>query len=235
MKNDNLQSVEALELVVNANSAQNFRDRGGQTFTSVLQDKIQKANKSVEQQLDSRKNTMRFNISSVRVTFTFSAQLFKDTFRRSGLFKEKEEMKIIKNSMMTKAWVTHLILMLSRVVFPVFGIAYWQKAFNERVQNNITELNENFIEKSEDTIKIGIWIMIVLGVLLDIMCWKYRQLSKLILYYELFSILWQGFVPFDYFSTMNIIYLMQFTLTFITVAVDMGPSVIACTICLLIL
>ena len=136
---------------------------------------------------------------------------------------------------MTKAWVTHLILMLSRVVFPIFGIAYWQKAFNERVQNNITELNEDFIDKSENAIKIGIWIIIVLGVLLDIICWKYRYLSKLILYYELFSILWQGFVPFDYFSTMNMIYIMLFTQTFIAVAVDMSPNVIACTLSFLIL
>ena len=60
------------------------------------------------------------------------------------------------------------------------------------------ELNRDFVEKSEPIIKIVLIALIPIGVLLDVLIWRRRQFANWLLYYELVSILLQGFVPFNF-------------------------------------
>ena len=64
--------------------------------------------------------------------------------------------------------------MASRVLWPILGIATWQKAYQSENLATIPDLNLSFIENSELTIKVCLGILCVIGVLLDIFIYKYR-------------------------------------------------------------
>ena len=80
-----------------------------------------------------------------------------------------------------------MIMMFSRIAYPILGIAYWQKAY-EGV-DDYDELNRDFVEKSEPILKMIMIVTIPFGVLLDILVWRRRHYAVWLFYYELFSIL----------------------------------------------
>ena len=94
--------------------------------------------------------------------------------------------------------------MFSRVVYPLLGIAYWQKAYEDKHElahkatSDFDRINQEFVSATETYVKIAIYALIVLGVLLDIVVWKQRRFASWLLYYECVSFIVQGFVPFDY-------------------------------------
>ena len=55
---------------------------------------------------------------------------------------------------------------------------------------------------------MSIIVLIPLGVILDILIWRRRRLAKWLFYYELLSILSQGFVPFNFGDFQLIMLLM---------------------------
>lgn len=97
---------------------------------------------------------------------------------------------------MMKAWITHMVMMLSRVVYPLFGNSYWQKAYKNYKKNDA--VNVEFVVASEPHVKLAIMILIVLGVILDVVVWRRRHLGKYIIYYELLSLIVQTFLPFNF-------------------------------------
>ena len=70
------------------------------------------------------------------------------------------------------------MMMFSRVVYPLLGIAYWQKAYetkHEREQDTSSDsesLNLDFISATETYVKVTIYVLIVPGIVLDIVAWK---------------------------------------------------------------
>ena len=64
--------------------------------------------------------------------------------------------------------------MASRVLWPMFGIATWQKSYDSENLVTIPDLNLSFIEKSELAVKVCIGTLGVIGVFLDVLIWKYR-------------------------------------------------------------
>ena len=70
------------------------------------------------------------------------------------------------------------------------------------------ELNRDFVEKSEPIVKMVLIALIPIGVLLDVLIWRRRQFANWLLYYELVSILLQGFVPFNFGDFQLIMLLM---------------------------
>ena len=141
-------------------------------------------------------------------------------------------MKQISYSLHTRAWLAHILNMMSRVVFAVLGSAYWQKAYKEK--DEIEELNHDFVDKSESALRGALLTLIIFGVLLDILCWKYRRYSELIIYYELIRIMVQAFVPIDHGETTNGVFFMQFLYYMILYSCKPGPNTIASTIAITI-
>ena len=78
-------------------------------------------------------------------------------------------------------------------------------------------------------------MFILPGVILDILIYKKRHLAKWLCYYELTSILIQGFVPFNYGDFMNLTLLQSLLQIYITMACDIGPNAIACVATMLII
>ena len=83
--------------------------------------------------------------------------------------------------------------MLSRITFPLFGIAYWQKAYANK--DKIEQLNHEFVENSESAMTIVMIVIITLGVLLNILAWRRRRFASYIFYLEIVFLIVQSLQP----------------------------------------
>lgn len=59
----------------------------------------------------------------VKQSLRFCLDLFKDTFKKGGAYSE--EMEKIQHGLHTRAWIIHMIMMFSRIAYPLLGIAFW--------------------------------------------------------------------------------------------------------------
>ena len=85
---------------------------------------------------------------------------------------------------------------ISRVFYPLSGTSLWQEAYLTR--DEIKNLDKNFVDSSEEAVKITILCFIAVGVFLDFLIWKKRKLAMSLMYYELVYMLLHGLVPYDY-------------------------------------
>jgi len=99
----------------------------------------------------------------------------RSTFSNGGEYAS--ELKTIQEGLYTKSWLIHCLTILSRVVYPLLGIARWQLAYKGRERTE--EVNQEFADMSEKYIKTTIIVLIPLGALLDILCLWRRELSRL--------------------------------------------------------
>ena len=74
--------------------------------------------------------------------------------------------------------------------------------------------------------------MILLGVVLDILAWKYRMLPTLVVYYECCYALIESLVPFDYGRFELTIALQSAIITYLIAVCKTGVSTIAITVSL---
>lgn len=130
---------------------------------------------------------------TVGQTLSFTKALFVGTFRHSK--ESQHEIKKIEKSLYSRAWVFHIIGMLSRTGYPLLGIAVWQQAFDGRTKNE--DINQGFIDDYEFIIKTVIISLIPFGIVLDLICYWRRDFARFIFYYELICLIVQGFVPID--------------------------------------
>ena len=97
-------------------------------------------------------------------------------------------------------------MMFTRVVYPIFGNAYWQKAYKDYQQDDA--INHEWVEQNKNTVQAILISTIPIGILLDVVCYRYRHLSRWLIYYELVVIFLQGFVPFNFGDFKGLIILM---------------------------
>jgi len=145
-----------------------------------------------------------------------------DTFRKNSEFQN--ETKNIEANLYTKSWVIHSVMMSSRVVYPLLGISYWQKTYRTRAERE--NIDQEFIDKTEEYVKALIIVLIPLGVILDLICWRRRNLSWMLFYYELVSTVVQGFVPFDQGDYQGLVLMLLLLSNFIAVASHVAPHMI---------
>lgn len=119
---------------------------------------------------------------------------------------------------------------LERVVFPILGVSYWQKAYNGA--DKLKDINTDYVEKSEGVIKIIMVTMIVLGVLLDILTCKYRRCARFIIYYEFIMTLLMSFVPINLGDLSNAFYVLNMCGNFCMFSCYIRREILACTIVL---
>ena len=67
--------------------------------------------------------------TSLRQSFRFSKDLFRDSFRRGGAYSEESNQ--FQESLYNRAWLIHSMLMFSRIAWPLMGIAVWEKAYTK--------------------------------------------------------------------------------------------------------
>ena len=123
----------------------------------------------------------------------FTKDLFLNTFRRNATYKD--ELREVQRKMYTKTLICHSVLTLMRVGLCGLGIACWQKAFDERAQ--LTQIDQNFVDKTEDVIKIALYSLISLSLAMDVIVFFKRECAHLIIYLEVIFLMALSFVPYD--------------------------------------
>ena len=56
-------------------------------------------------------------------------KLFVDSFKNGGDYQE--EFQKTTAALLNRAWVFHVVLQLTRVASPFFGISYWQNSYKQ--------------------------------------------------------------------------------------------------------
>ena len=125
---------------------------------------------------------------------SFFKQLFIDTYIKDGV--HLNEIERIYKTLLPRAWLIHLCINATRIVYPILGIARWQTAYEN--SDDIETLDQEFSNKYESFIKTSIIILVVLGGVLDLLIICNMRLTKLIIFFELIMAIAKGFVPYDY-------------------------------------
>ena len=127
-------------------------------------------------------------------TFNVFRHLIKDLFC-GGDHRSKEEMAKIRVFLWTRAWLIYSIILIDKAIKVFSGNAYWQKAYNEKETAKLEDLNLSFVEQTESLVIGADICMLVLGIMLSTLTWKYRHLAQYIIYHGLVVLLIQAFVP----------------------------------------
>ena len=131
-----------------------------------------------------------------REACSFSKKLIKGTFRQSK--EQRVQTAQVQIFLQTRAWLFHCIIMSSRVIYALIGIASWQKAYKQEQLDKIDNLNITLVHQTQTSVTIAIIVSFVIGILLDVLAYVYRKYANLILYYELLFMLLFAFVPHNY-------------------------------------
>ena len=132
-------------------------------------------------------------VPTAKETLKFFIEQFKNSLR--GNMTYREDQLIVERGMLTKAWVIHTANTTIRCIFALTGISSWQVAYENYKDNPI--INQEFVASSEMIIKTCMVCMIIVGLTLDIIVWRYRHLAVLLLYYELAMFTTMSFIPYD--------------------------------------
>ena len=92
-----------------------------------------------------------------------------------------------------RALICHSLLTTTRVLLATFGFANWRKAFDK----DIAVASDAAFEQ-EIPITVILISMLVIGVLLNILCWQKRHISYILIHYELVFNSILTLVPYDY-------------------------------------
>lgn len=96
----------------------------------------------------------------------------------------------------TRAWVIHLWLMLWRVFYALLGMSYWQISY-EKYKDN-PKLDPEKVIQTETFVRVSLSVLTVLGVILDLACWRNRKLARYVMVYEAIYLPFYCLCPFDY-------------------------------------
>ena len=119
--------------------------------------------------------------------------------------------------------------MVSRVAHSIMGQSYWQRAFKENTDD--PSVNTEFVRKVEPYVVTVIGVLIFIGVILDIIVWRWRYLAKWLFYLELLNrFVLGGFCPFDYGGFRTLIFQMLNISNFVCFVTNPGPNIIASTV-----
>ena len=132
-------------------------------------------------------------VPTVKETFNFFIQQLKNSLR--GNITYREDQRIVERGMLTKAWVLQTCATLIRCVFALAGMASWQVAYENYKDNPM--VNQEFVTYSEKIIKPLMVCMIIIGLTLNIIVWRYRHLAVLLLYYELAMFTIMSLIPYE--------------------------------------
>ena len=97
-------------------------------------------------------------------------------------------------------------------------------------------MNLDFVERSQSAIKVAIIALIPMGVILDLLVWRWRHLANYLIYFELINMLIQALVPLNYGDFRNLVHIMVMALSWFGASCYVGlAGIIGYTITSLII
>lgn len=160
----------------------------------------------------------------------FILQLLRDTYKTSGVMGG-ERLKLIE-LLEVRAWLCHIFITLTRIIFPMLGIAYWQKGLRNAAE--LEGVNKEFVEENRSLLVTLIMVFIAVGVLMDILIWKWRWLGRYLFYLECCGVVIYSLLPIDLGDLGEIQIVAILAQSFLVFGCDVGYDMIGAlaTICL---
>ena len=118
---------------------------------------------------------------------------FLNTFRKSPFQKE---FKGLQAALSVRTLIAHISIHGSRIIYAILGTNFWQKCYDGLDQR--TDLNLPFVNATKPYVLYTMFALLPIGVILNILAWRWRHLTKWIFYFELLVLMVQGFCPFKY-------------------------------------
>ena len=92
--------------------------------------------------------------------------------------------------------LAHIGIHGSRIINTLMKSNYWQKCYEDLDKR--TDLNLPFVYASQPYVLYTMFAFLPIGVILNIIAWRYRNLTKWIFYFELLMLIIEGFAPVRY-------------------------------------
>ena len=105
--------------------------------------------------------------------------------------KEKEFLYVLQ----TRAWLLHSLYTFQRLGSWMMGTSLWLSDECQNGEIECPEYNRELIDKVTPTVRVYIMASIIFSALLDILCYKYRNLANFIIYLESFNEVAYNIVP----------------------------------------
>ena len=178
-------------------------------------------------------------------------QMVKILFRKlfTKRVRSPKDKKIL-SYLQTRAWFVYIIYTMIRVLYGVTGESEWlaqpETCFKKNKDEHGKSLyiveekldktcvpydfNEDFVSSAQPFIKIMCIVLIVFSICLNIAIYKWRGLTKWILYEELVYHLLISIVPTDVKNMTNIAMMLLHFIAFVILYTDTGGHIIAVTI-----
>ena len=102
----------------------------------------------------------------------------------------------VKEMLEKRAWLTHTILSLYRVLLFAAGSAAWQRGLSQASRESI-EHNADLVDDFEIIVRYGLIILTFIGLILDMACIKWLRLAHTLFYLELAYSALMAMVPFE--------------------------------------
>lgn len=119
--------------------------------------------------------------------------LLKDTYTSKGTIAE--ERTKLQSVLETRAWACHISTTATRVIYPILGIAYWQKGFKN--MDKVEGVNTDFVNAYRVPIIYLIMAFVSVCVAADIVIWKWRKLARFLFFLECFGVVLYSLTPID--------------------------------------
>ena len=120
------------------------------------------------------------------------------TFSRSKSEKYTDQNK---DMLQSRALLVHGFLTLARLIMMICGNASWQRAlkFIESSQDvsdgSTLNYNASFVSESKVLAEVCLWVLAVVGLILDILCFKWISIANFLFYHELLFCVIAAFIP----------------------------------------
>ena len=72
--------------------------------------------------------------------------------------------------------------------------------------------------------------MLILGVVLDLLCWRWRKVAKILFFYECFYMIIIGLIPMNYGSYQSFITCIELLILVVMIGCNAGLNIITATI-----
>ena len=153
----------------------------------------------------------------------FAKELLRHTFFKTDFESEKRS---LEEKLLTKGWIWHCFMSLTRIISFATGTAYWQKAYE--VDKFPEGVDEAFVDKTQSTVQAIYLCVIVLGPILDIVVWRKRQLGVLLFYFELVPMCLLAATPLNYGEFKELLSCLYCQYTYMVMAVNTKGHVCSC-------
>ena len=171
---------------------------------------------------------VRFSKRGCLAFLTLFAAVFQE---RKRTLRDKQLLSVLQ----LRAWILHSIISGMRVFSLIAGVGPWfqeKKFCGGEVQNDcIGVYNEGLLDPIVPIMMNLLKVVIILGTLLDLLIFKWRYLSSLVLHMECLTRLIVLLIPnYASYEHTTATYLYAFTSTFLIYYTDSGSQVIVLTL-----